>query len=211
MRRAQMVSAQKRRKSARRKKIARRTAIVVGAAAVSGVAAYQINYHAKYVTGYHRTGYANAAKIVETRRWKSETETRNAKPVEGTATGIWFDTRRFRGGSRNFGPAVLKVKYIPRKATVKHRAVMAQHYTRNGMDPGRAKNLVRLGRAGGAVRSWRMVDASTVNGLKVKQVRNPMTKTYRRMTRRSLELTMPPHMQYLVSNWNDPPAGLKRR
>jgi hypothetical protein len=218
LRRAQIASARKRRrggstaqKKAHRRKIARRTAIVAGGVVVGGVAAYQINYHARYITGYHRTGYAQAANIVKTRQWRSETETRNVQRVEGTGTGIWFATRRFGAHNRNFGPAIVKVKYIPRKATTKHRVVMADHYTRNGMDPRRAKVVARLGRQGGSVRTWRMVDSSTLNGMKVKQVRNPMPKAWRTITKRGLEATMPPHMQYLADNWADPPTGLRRR
>lgn len=218
LRKAQLASARKRRGTGSKKLSAlgmartptkaqrtRRRKIVRGVAvgAAVGVAAYQANYHARYVTGYHRTSYANRDQILRTQSFKSMTHTRK---VEGSDTGIWFSRYRrmplgaykpFGATNQNFGPAVVKVKRIPRKVVTSHRKVMKDYGSNSH------------------ARDWFMVDSKDLKGKKIKGVANPMTKRYRAYKRNAIatRTSFPgfEHMAYLTDNWADPKPRTRRR
>ena len=50
---------------------------------------YNINYHRKYVTGYHSTSIDSARIIRKTRSWQGQTHVRG---TEGKPGDIWFST-----------------------------------------------------------------------------------------------------------------------
>lgn len=195
----------------------RRVAIGAVAAVAVGAAGYQANYHRKYVTGYHRTSHANAAKIVKTNSFVSKTETRNKVPVEGSHTQIWFDKKK-NGPAKNFGPAIVKVRKIPRSALTTHTASMMQHAARQ-KDP-RAAEAMR--NKAGHVKSWVAVETHTLKGLKAQKVRQPMrailpgpSRALDKLRQDQLKFTTGPggatHMNYLVSNWEPKAKKLKKR
>ena len=234
LRKAQLASARKRRgkglqihtaaavangrnRQLKRRKNLKRAAVVVAGGAAVGTAAYQIHYHRNYVTGYHRTSYDNANRIVKTQQWASKTHKRaNGQGVEGSATGIWFSKHRFGPGpykpwgatNKNFGPGVVKVKRIPKKLAVKHSAVMHDYILQKGGTKAQARFYGAT-----AQRDWFMVDTKHLAGLKAKRSPNPTTKLYRKFKRKQLSHTTmtAPHMSYLINNWADPKPRQRTR
>lgn len=189
-------TAQTKKQLQRNNRIKVAAAATVGVVAV-GVAAHKVYYHANYVTGYHRTGDQAADSIIKSKEWVSKTHARNyGMGVEGSDQGIWFSKYRVFGTNKQFGPNVLKVKYIPKQAVQSHRSVMIEHARKHGIA---THNGVPH------QRDWFMVDAKYLSGKKVRRAGTVRGLRRRAIRQKIYDITSQPgreHMSYLVSQWN---------
>lgn len=153
-----------------RNKLIRNVAIGTAAAAVVG---YNVNYHRKYVTGYHSTSIDSARIIRKTRSWQGQTHVRG---TEGKPGDIWFSTRRWN--TVNFGPRTVRVRKIPKSAITSHRQTMRAYASGvAAKKPGRftPQEISALGKSHEP--TWFSVSPKVIEGKRVYRAGRPISET----------------------------------